>query len=303
MMKKKVFVTRKILPEGLEILKHHGFEVEVTALDFPLSKHELMEKALKSNALITTLADSIDRDFLEKNSHLKIITNYAVGVNNIDLEAARDLGIIIGNTPDVLTEATAEVALGLMICAARNFRSAMKNAEEGQWKFFEPQGHLGVALKGKILGIVGYGRIGRRLGEMARGAFGMEVRGYKRGENLEAFLKELDVLSLHVPLTKENHHLIGKKEIGAMKKSAIIVNTARGEVIDQDALYEALKNKEIFAAGLDVTTPEPLVPTHPLYTLSNVMILPHIGSATFEARKAMSIVCAENILKAFSVQE
>lgn len=297
---KKVFVTRKILTEGLDLLAKNGFEVEVTTKDEPLTPSELREKSKSADALICTMADSINKDFLEKNTHLKIITNYAVGVNNIDLEAAKELGITIGNTPDVLTEATAETAFGLMICAARNFRSAIRNAEEGHWKHFEPQGHLGHALKGKVLGIVGYGRIGKRLGEMAHGAFGMEVRGYKRGEDLIAFLKDIDVLSLHIPLTPESRHIIGKKEIAALKKTAIIVNTARGDVIDQDALYEALKNKEIFSAGLDVTTPEPLIPTHPLYSLPNVMILPHIGSATFEARRAMSILCAENIMKAFN---
>ncbi|AUN98347.1 D-glycerate dehydrogenase [Bacteriovorax stolpii] len=297
---KKVFVTRKILSEGLDLLAQNGFEVEVTTKDEPLTPAELMEKSKSVDALICTMADSINKDFLEKNTHLKIITNYAVGVNNIDLEAAKKFGIAIGNTPDVLTEATAEIAFGLMICAARNFRSAIRNAEEGKWKHFEPQGHLGHALKGKILGIVGYGRIGKRLGEMAHGAFGMDVRGYKRGEDLIAFLKDVDVLSLHIPLTPESRHIIGKKEMAALKKTAIVINTARGDVIDQDALYEALKRNEIFAAGLDVTTPEPLVPTHPLYSLPNVMILPHIGSATYEARRAMSIMCAENIMKAFS---
>lgn len=233
------------------------------------------------------------------NKHLKIITNYAVGTNNIDLEAAKELGIIIGNTPDVLTEATAETAFGLMICASRNFRAAMKNAENGEWSHFQPKGFLGPQLKGKTVGIVGHGRIGSRMGEMCAGAFGMKVKGYKRGEDLVEFVRDLDVLSLHIPLTPETKHIIGKKEIAAMKSSAIIVNTARGDVIDQDALYEALRDKKIFSAGLDVTSPEPLVPTHPLYSLPNVMILPHIGSATFESRTEMSLLCAKNILAAF----
>lgn len=296
---KKVFVTRKILPDGLELLRQNGFDVEVTNSDYPLSPADLLEKTKGVDALLCTMADTINRNFLEKNTHLKIISNYAVGLNNVDLEAAKELGIAIGNTPDVLTEATAETAFGLMIAAARNFRYAMKSAEAGAWKHFEPQGYLGYALKNKILGIVGHGRIGKRLGDMAHGAFNMEVRGHKRGEDLVSFLKEIDVLSLHIPLTPETHHFIGKKEIAAMKKTAIIINTARGDVIDQDALYEALKNKEIFSAGLDVTSPEPLVPTHPLYELPNVMILPHIGSATFEARRAMSILAAENIIEEF----
>jgi glyoxylate reductase len=175
----------------------------------------------------------------------------------------------------------------------------MKNAENGEWSYFQPKGFLGPQLNGKTLGIVGNGRIGSRLGEMCAGAFGMKVKGYKRGEDLINFVKDLDVLSLHLPLTPETKHFIGRKEIAAMKESAIIVNTARGEVIDQDALYEALKNKKIFSAGLDVTSPEPLVHTHPLYALPNVMILPHIGSATFEARSEMSLLCAKNILAAF----
>lgn len=296
---KKVLVTRNILDNGIKLLKDQGFEVDVWTEPRPMSAEELMEKAPHYDAIISSMADAINKNFLEKNRHLKIVTNYAVGTNNMDLVAAKELGIRIGNTPDVLTEATAEIALGLMICAARNFRSAARNAEDGLWKHFEPKGHLGYALQGKKLGIVGFGRIGQRLGEMAHGAFNMEVVGYERGDNLLEFLKDLDVLSLHIPLTPESRHIIGKKEISAMKKSAIIVNTARGEVIDQDALYEALKNKEIFSAGLDVTTPEPLDPSHPLYALPNVMILPHIGSATYEARAEMSLLSAKNIIDAF----
>ncbi len=296
---KKVLVTRDILESGINLLKDKGFEVDIWTEPRPMTAEELMEKAPHYNAIISNMADAINKNFLEKNRHLKIVTNYAVGTNNMDLEAARELGIKIGNTPDVLTEATAEIAFGLMICAARNFRSAIRNAEDGLWKHFEPKGHLGHALQGKKLGIVGYGRIGKRLGEMAHGAFNMEVVGFKRGDNMLEFLKDLDVLSLHIPLTPESRHIIGAKELSVMKKTAIIVNTARGEVVDQDALYEALKNKKIFAAGLDVTTPEPLVPSHPLYELPNVMILPHIGSATYEARTEMSILSAQNIINAF----
>lgn len=260
---------------------------------------ELHEAAQIADALWCTIPDLITKKFLTENSHLKLITNYAVGTNNIDLTAAKELGIMIGNTPDVLTEATAETAFGLMICAARNFKAAMKNAENGQWSHFEPLGFLGHALKEKTIGILGHGRIGSRMGQMCAGAFGMKVKAYKRGEDLIRFLRDLDVLSVHLPLTSETKHIIGKKEIGAMKTSAIIVNTARGDIIDQEALYEALKDKKIFSAGLDVTSPEPLDPTHPLYSLPNVIILPHIGSATFEARSEMSLLCAKNILAVF----
>ncbi len=297
---KKVFVTRKILQDGPDLLRLNGFEVEISEKSEPLSSEELNIKAKSADALICTMADNIDKNFLTENRHLKIITNYAVGTNNIDMKAAFELNIKIGNTPDVLTEATAEIAFGLMVCAARNFRSAMQNAEHGEWKHFEPLGHLGHSLLGKTLGIVGYGRIGKRLGEMAAGAFKMQVKGYKRGEDLCKFLSDVDVLSINIPLTNETRHIVGKKEIASLKKTAIIINTARGDVIDQDALYEALLSKRIFSAGLDVTTPEPLVPEHPLYKLPNVMILPHIGSASFEARRAMSIMSAENIMKVFS---
>ncbi|MEA9358302.1 D-glycerate dehydrogenase [Bacteriovorax sp. PP10] len=296
---KKVYVTRDVLPDGISLLKDKGFEVEVWAKDRPMTAIELHEAAQKVDALWCTMADAINKNFLMSNSHLKIITNYAVGTNNIDKEAAAELGIIIGNTPDVLTEATAETAFGLMICASRNFKAAMKNAENGEWTHFQPKGFLGPQLKGRTLGIIGMGRIGGRLGEMAQGAFGMKIKGYKRGDNLIEFLSDLDVLSLHIPLTPETKHFIGRKEIAAMKSSAIIVNTARGDVIDQEALYEALRDKKIFSAGLDVTTPEPLPPSNPLFSLPNVMILPHIGSATFEARTEMSVMCANNIIAAF----
>jgi glyoxylate reductase len=296
---KKVYVTRDVLDDGINLLKDKGFEVQVWAENRPMTPLELHTAAQKVDALWCTMADLINKKFLMENKHLKIITNYAVGTNNIDKETASELGIIIGNTPDVLTEATAETAFGLMICASRNFRAAMKNAENGEWSHFQPKGFLGPQLKGKTVGIVGNGRIGSRMGEMCAGAFGMKVKGYKRGEDLVEFVRDLDVLSLHIPLTPETKHIIGKKEIAAMKSSAIIVNTARGDVIDQDALYEALRDKKIFSAGLDVTSPEPLVPTHPLYSLPNVMILPHIGSATFESRTEMSLLCAKNILAAF----
>lgn len=295
----KIYVTRDILPDGLTLLRNKGFHVEVWDQDRPMSVEELHEKSQKADALISTLADSINKNFLENNSHLKIITNYAVGVNNIDLETAKKLNIKIGNTPDVLTEATAETALGLMICAARNFREGMQNADRGEWRGFRPKGFLGPALKGKTLGVIGMGRIGGRLAEMARGAFQMKVKPFKRGDDVCEFLKDIDVLSLHIPLTPETKNFIGKKEIAAMKPSAIIINTARGEVLDTEALYEALRDKKIFAAGLDVTNPEPLPPTHPLYSLSNVIITPHFGSATFEARSEMSIMSANNILEAF----
>lgn len=297
---KKVFVTRNILPDGLLLLKENHLQVEVWPHERPMTKNELNEAAKQADALITMLSDTIDAEFLLANRHLKAISNYAVGLNNIDLKSARELNIKIGNTPDVLTEATAETALGLMISCARNFKAAQANASSGSWKTWEPMGFLGQSLHKKKLGIIGAGRIGRRTAEMAKAAFLMDVTFYKREDCLREFLKDLDVISLHVPLTNETRGLFGKEEFKAMKKSAIFINTARGEIVDQDALYEALKNQSLFSAGLDVTSPEPLPAQHPLFTLENVLILPHIASATFEARAQMSLICGKNILRALT---
>lgn len=296
---KRIFVTREIQPSGLELLRQKGFQVDVASKGQTLTDLELQVEAQKSQGLICTLADSINKKFLQMNSHLVAISNYAVGINNIDVEEAKKHNIQIGNTPDVLTEATAEVALGLMICAARNFKAGLHAAERGDWIGFEPQGYLGPALKGKTLGVIGMGRIGSRFADMAQGAFQMKLKAFKRGDDLQEFLKDLDVLSLHMPLTPETKNFIGKKEFQVMKPSSIIINTARGEVIDQEALVWALKEKKIFAAGLDVTTPEPLPIDHPLFSMPNVFITPHFASATYEARSAMSMICAENIIKAF----
>lgn len=295
-MSGKVFVTRKILTDGIDLLTQAGFLVEVSSVDRPLSKDELNEKAKKVDALITTLSDEIDHSFLERHSHLKVISNYAVGYNNIDVKTASRLKIAVGNTPDVLTEATAELTMGLMIAASRHFKAAMKNAENGEWKYFEPQGFLGHGLKNKILGIIGAGRIGKRFAQMASGAFDMQINFYNRGSDLKEFLKTIDVLSLHVPLNDQTRNMIGPDELEVMKPTAIIINTARGEVLDQEALLFALTNKRIFAAGLDVTSPEPLSPNNPLFQLPNVIILPHIASATFEARKKMSLIAGHNAL-------
>ncbi len=293
----KIFVTRKILPDGMDLLKSRGIEVEVWSKDRPMNSGELDAAALSVQGLICTLSDSIDKTFLEKHSHLKVISNYAVGYNNIDIKTATRLNILVGNTPDVLTEATAELSLALMICAARNVRAGMKNVENGEWKYFEPQGFLGHGLQNKILGIIGMGRIGRRLSQMCQAAFNMEIRTYQKGKNLAEFLADLDVVSLHVPLNEETRNMISHKELNLMKRSAILINTSRGEVIDQTALHAALSKGALFAAGLDVTTPEPLAADHPLLSLPNVIILPHIASATYEARHAMTAVAAGNALE------
>jgi glyoxylate reductase len=301
--KKKVFITRPILPEGLEYLQSNGIDFEMRAENSPISGLELKKKALEVDALITMLSDPIDKDFLEKSSHLKVITNCAVGFNNIDIKTATELRIPIGNTPDVLTEATAEIAFGLMIACARNFKTASKDAMEGRWGSWHINAYIGQGLRGKTLAIIGYGRIGKRVAKMGEAAFGMKILSFRSKdtkEKLAEILSSADIISIHTPLVKETRNLISTAEFSLMKPTAILINTSRGEVLDQDALYIALKNKTIWAAGLDVTTPEPLSPDHPLYKLDNTFILPHIGSATIEARTAMSVLAAKNIVAGLS---
>lgn len=313
MVPKRVFITRSLLSDGAEFLREKGLKVDINAEDRPLSKDELAKIAGQYDALITVLSDQIDAAFLQANAHLKIIANYAVGFNNIDVNAARSLGIAVTNTPDVLTEATAETALGLMLAASRNFYPASQSVYNGQWKTWSPQGHLGPALKGKTLGVVGLGRIGRRLAEMAHFAFQMPVlyTAHSPKETpfnaqmvgLDELCKRSDYISVHVPLNEETKGLIGKKEFALMKDKAVLVNTARGEVVDQNALIEALKDRKIFAAGLDVMTPEPLPHESELLRLPNVFLLPHIGSATFEARREMALLCAENVYAGLTNQK
>jgi glyoxylate reductase len=305
-MQNKVFITRSILADGLDVLRAEGFEVVVNELDRPLTYEELSSKAKDYDGLITMLSDRIDEAFLLKNSHLKVISNYAVGFNNIDVKAASRLRIAVGNTPDVLTEATAEVALGLMIAASRNFLSAHNFALSGEWKNWHPTGHLGFALNGKTLGIIGMGRIGLRLASMCAHAFNMKiiyVANSEKENNLQAkkvdlstLLSESDFISIHAPLNDSTKSMIGKVEFDLMKKNAVLINTARGEIINQKELVDALRDNKFFAAGLDVTDPEPLPTDHELFKLKNVLVLPHIGSATYEARSAMSLLSAENII-------
>lgn len=305
-MQNKVFITRSILPDGPDLLRSVGFTVDINELDRPLTGEELDELASHYNALITMLHDKIDETFLKKHAHLKVISNYAVGFNNIDVLTATSLKIAIGNTPDVLTEATAELALGLLLAGSRQFIPAMNYASTGLWKNWHPTDLLGYQLKGKTLGIVGMGRIGERLAEICINAFQMNVlyisnnstsalRNTKK-TSLENLLIESDFISIHTPLNESTRNMIGKKQFSLMKKNAILVNTARGEIINQDDLIKALSENLFFCAALDVTTPEPLPINSPLYQLKNVIILPHIGSATYEARQAMSLLAAKNII-------
>ncbi|MDK2814536.1 MAG: glyoxylate reductase [Thermoanaerobacter sp.] len=302
----KVFVTRAIPEEGLNLLRKYC-EVEVSPYDRMLTKEELLEKVQGKNAVITQLTDKVDKEFFEAAKEVKIVANYAVGFDNIDLEEATKRGVYITNTPDVLTNATAELAWALLFATARRVVESDKFMRAGKFQGWAPMLFLGKGVTGKTLGIIGAGRIGQAFAKMAKG-FDMKILYTARSPkkefeeetgaqyvDLDTLLKESDFVSIHVPLTPETRHLIGEKELKLMKKSAILINTGRGPVVDEKALVKALKNKDIYAAGLDVYEREPLFEEE-LAQLDNVVMLPHIGSATEEARRDMSILVAQNII-------
>ncbi|MCB9062676.1 MAG: D-glycerate dehydrogenase [Halobacteriovoraceae bacterium] len=259
-------------------------------------------------AMVCINTDLIDDTFLSTHKKLKLIANYAVGYNNIDLIAAKKYDVFVTNTPDVLTTATADLAFTLMLAIARKIPAAMNNAKNGQWKKWEPRGFLGQDLRGKTLGILGLGRIGQSFAKLCRDSFGMNIIYHNRSASayeyelkasrveFEELLRESDVLSLHCPLTKETHNIINERSFELMKNNAILINTSRGGLISTDDLLKAIKDNQISGVGLDVTMPEPLEASHELYSFENVLIVPHIGSATHFARSEMARICADNII-------
>jgi glyoxylate reductase len=254
------------------------------------------------------LTDKIDGEIMDAaGAGLKVISNHAVGFDNIDVQAATARRIPVGNTPEVLTDATADFAFALMMAAGRRIVEAARYVQEGKWKTWGPMLLLGTEMKGATLGLVGFGRIGKAVARRALG-FDMRVIYYDPGEakpdadlkatrvDFETLLAESDFISLHTPLTPDTRHMIDAQAFSKMKPSAVLVNTARGPVVDMEALYEALKSKRIFAAGLDVTEPEPLPPDHPLLDLDNALIVPHIASASTTARENMAWLAARNLI-------
>jgi len=302
----KIFVTYKIPEIGLKLLSK--FNVEVNEEDRTLSKEEIIERARDATALVTLLSDNIDAEIINALPRLKIIANYAVGFNNIDIEAAKAKGVIVTNTPDILTDATADLAMALLLAAARRIVEADKFVRKGLFEGWKPELFLGIELNGKTLGIIGLGRIGKAVAKRAQ-AFGMKVIYHNRRpltseeeknldveyRSLEQLLKESDFVSLHVPLTSETYHLLSRNKLKLMKPSAVLINTSRGAVVDEEALIEFLQQGKIAAAGLDVYENEPEVP-YALKELDNVVLLPHIGSATVETRNNMAVLVAKNVL-------
>ena len=268
----------------------------------PPSYEELVDRAASVAGLLTLLTDRVDAALIQGSPGLRAISNYAVGYDNIDLAAAAARGIPVGNTPDVLTDATADLTWALLLAAARKLPEAVEAVRRGDWLTWEPGEYLGAAVQGATLGIIGMGRIGRAVARRASG-FDMEILGSGGSgagteQPLETLLERSDFVSLHCPLTPETYHLIDDAALSRMRSSAILINTARGPIVDHDALRRALVAGEIAGAALDVTDPEPLPSDDPLLAAPNLIVAPHIGSATRVARERMADLAVDNLLAA-----
>lgn len=308
MDKKKVYITRRIPEEAIKLLQEH-FNVEINPQDRVLTREELIQNVKGKDAVLCVITDSVDKEVFEAaGAKCKIFANYGVGYNNIDIVAATENNIIVTNTPGVLDDATADLAWTLLMTVARRIIPADKFTRNGAFQAWDPMMFLGRDITGKTLGIVGAGRIGSNFAKKAR-AFDMKIlytglrQNFKLEEELgaiyvdkETLLRESDFVSLHVPLLPSTTHYIGEKEFSIMKKTAVIVNTSRGPVVDEKALIKALKQGKIWGAGLDVYEREPDIEPE-LLDMYNVVLVPHIASATLETRTNMGLIAARNIIK------
>jgi len=306
-MKPKVYITRRIQSEGLNVLEPFC-DIELWEEDRPIPKTILLEKVKGIRGLISMLSDPIDEEVIANAKALKVVANFGVGYDNIDIACCTREKIRVGNTPGVLTDATADLAFALLLTLARRIEKGAQYVKEGRWLSYSPTLLIGKDLSEKTVGIIGFGRIGQAVAKRAKG-FGMRViyANPSRKPEIEdqigaqcvffnELLEDADFISLHCPLTPKTERLIGEKSFERMKKEAILVNTARGKVIDTEALIRALRTKRIAAAGLDVTDPEPLLQDHPLLKLDNCLVVPHIGSATTRTRGRVAEMSAKNIL-------
>jgi glyoxylate reductase len=301
----------RLLPDPVMAIVRKRFQLVQDPLDALPAPSALREGLCQADAAIVTLADRIDAETIHAATRLKILANYAVGYNNIDLAAAQQRGLIVTNTPDVLTDATADLTWALLLATARRVVEGDALVRSGRWTGWSPTQLLGAEVSGKTLGIIGMGRIGQAVAHRAVG-FRMPVRYHTRQpmatsslprewefRSLRDLLGESDVVTIHVPLTPATHHLIGARELGWMRSTAFVINTARGPIINEGALVDALKTGIIAGAGLDVYEQEPAL--HPaLAQLKQVVLLPHLGSATLHARVQMGLVCLENIQAVFN---
>lgn len=313
MQKQKIFITRRIPEAGISLLEQK-YEVDIWQEDLPPAPAELRKRAQNCCAILSMLSDKIDVEVMEAiGKNLKVISNYAVGFDNIEVAEATRRGIAVGNTPDVLTNATADFAFALLMAAARRVVEADASVRAGSWKTWGPAILLGADLTGATLGIIGFGRIGQAV---ARRALGFEMRilyydpsiGERnlkfQGEQvtLERLLRDSDFITLHAPLNPQTRRMINTDTLELVKPGAILINTARGGLIDQQVLYEALKSRKLAYAALDVTDPEPLPKDSPLLTLDNLVITPHIASASRTTRERMAVMAAQNILAGLNGQ-
>jgi glyoxylate reductase len=297
-LRSRVFVTRELPFPALDRLRA-AHDVDVWDEPAPPPPEVLRERAAKADGLLTMLTDRVDAELLDAAPGLRAVANMAVGTDNIDLEAAAARGIPVGNTPDVLTDATADLALALLLALTRRLPEGEARVREGRWGTWQPAQDLGTDLAGATLGIVGRGRIGDAVARRAE-AFGMRVIHSSRssGVPLEELLEQADAVSLHTPLTPATRHLIDAAALARMKPTAHLVNTARGGVVDQAALRDALIDGRIAGAALDVTDPEPLPADDPLLEAPNLIVVPHIGSATAGTRARMASMAVDNLLAA-----
>ncbi len=307
----KIYITGEIPEIAVTRLRQKGFKVNVFKGENPITGRELIKNAKDADGIISLLSDKIDSSIIDNLPKCKVIANYAVGYNNIDIKHAAEKNITVTNTPDVLTDATADLAFALTLACARRIIEAEKFLRDKKFKGWKPKLMMGLELKGKTFGILGAGRIGTATAIRAN-AFGMKIIYYSNSINemlekstgarkttLNNLLEKSDVVSLHLPLKKETFHLLNKDKLKLLKKTAILINTARGEIVDEKEMIKLLKAKKIKSAGLDVYENEPNINPE-LLKLNNVVLLPHIGSATEDARNNMALLAANNIIKVLS---
>ena len=310
-----VFVTRQTPGKALELLQQAGHETRVWPGELPPPPDDLARELREADAALTMVTDRIDEDMLIATPGLRIIANMAVGYDNVSPEIAAKHGVWLTNTPGVLAETTADFSWSIMLSAARNVALSDRDTRNGGWKTWSPTGFLGVDIYRATLGIIGLGEIGEAVARRARG-FDMRILYASRTRkpaleerlgvewaSMEDLLAQSDFVSLHVPLNDQTRHLMGSRKFAMMKPGAILVNTARGQVVDQDALVHALRNGTIGGAALDVTDPEPLPVEHPLFSFPQVVITPHIASASLATRSRMADMAAENIIAALAGRE
>lgn len=309
MAKAKVFVARKMAQEALDMIAD-ATEMDLWEGELPPPRDVLLKKVQDIDGLLSLLTDKVDAELMDAAPRLKVVSNMAVGFDNIDVPEATKHGIVVGNTPGVLTETTADFAWALIMATGRRVAEGDRWTRSGKWKTWGPMILLGYDIHHATLGIVGFGRIGIEIAKRARG-FNMKILYYdvvrRKPEeekelgleyvpNLHDLLSRADFVTIHVPLMAETRHLISTAEFAAMKPTAVFINTSRGPVVDQKALYQALKSGQIFAAGLDVTEVEPISMDDPLLTLDNITIAPHIASASVATRTKMATMAAANLI-------